>query len=122
MALEVNNLPMVMGFLEMARTFLRTEHTKKEKGDIVPNEVIGGSSTFRYRFTAARVYSTICTVGVSILEREQRFLFMPSYWNILTYNVIYLIFLFQLYLEGHFCVFIKIWLLSVMSFVSHSIL
>lgn len=78
MALEVNNLPLVMGFLGRARSFLRTEHSNKGKGDMLANEVIGGSSTFRYRFTAARVYSTICTVGVSILEREQRFLFVSS--------------------------------------------
>jgi hypothetical protein len=78
MALEVNNLPLVMGFLGRARSFLRAEHSNKGKGDMLANEVIGGSSTFRYRFTAARVYSTICTVGISILEREQRFLFMSS--------------------------------------------
>lgn len=70
MALEVNDMATVMAFVARARTFLRlneNEGSKEPRCDDRPS--------FLYRFTAARVYATVCTLCVSILEREHRFQF-----------------------------------------------
>lgn len=66
MALEVNDMPIVLTFLEKSRTFLRQDRSSNES-------LRNDCPSFLYRFTAARVYSTICTLGVSILEREHRY-------------------------------------------------
>lgn len=71
MALEVNDMPIVLTFLEKSRTFLRQDRSSNES-------LRNDCPSFLYRFTAARVYSTICTLGVSILEREHRFVLFCS--------------------------------------------
>ncbi|KAG0617281.1 hypothetical protein M758_5G178400 [Ceratodon purpureus] len=68
MALEVNDMTAVMAFLTRARTFLRID---QNEGSKEPRR--DGCPSFFYRFTAARVYATVCTLGVSILEREHRY-------------------------------------------------
>jgi Fanconi-associated nuclease 1 len=70
MALEVNDMTTVMSFVTRAQTFLcidQNEGNKEPRRD--------GCPSFFFRFTAARVYATVCTLGVSILEREHRFYF-----------------------------------------------
>lgn len=73
MALEVNDMANVMAFATKARTFLRSN---QNEGSIEPRS--DDRPSFLYRFTAARVYATVCTLCVSILEREHRFIFLPS--------------------------------------------
>jgi len=70
MALEVNDMASVMAFTARARALLRlnqNEASKEPRCDDRPS--------FLYRFTAARVYATVCTLSVSILERERRYFF-----------------------------------------------
>lgn len=74
MALEVNDMATVLGFVARAQSFLRlnqNDGSKEPRSDDRPS--------FLHRFTASRVYATVCTLGVSILEREHRFLiFLPT--------------------------------------------
>ena len=73
MALEVNDMTALMAFVTRARTFLRTDQNegcKESQRDDCPS--------FFHRFTATRVYATVCTLGVSILEREHSFPFLPT--------------------------------------------
>jgi Fanconi-associated nuclease 1 len=65
MALEINDLTKAMGFLERARIHLQMDQARNSSHN-------GTAPSFLSRFSAAQVYSTVCTLGVSILEREHK--------------------------------------------------
>jgi len=65
MALEINDLTKAMGFLERARIHLQMDQARNSSHN-------GTAPSFLYHFSAAQVYSTVCTLGVSILEREHK--------------------------------------------------
>ncbi|KAJ7549063.1 hypothetical protein O6H91_07G038500 [Diphasiastrum complanatum] len=91
MALEVNDLQQLIFCLEKARTQLSTDETDK-------TACHENYHCFLQRFSAAWVYTTVCTLGVSVLERERRYVeavellkqllsrrFCPrrrGYWNV----------------------------------------
>jgi len=65
MALEINDLTKAMGFLERARIHLQMDQARHSSHN-------GTAPSFLSHFSAAQVYSTVCTLGVSILEREHK--------------------------------------------------
>jgi Fanconi-associated nuclease 1 len=66
MALEINDLTKAMGFLERARIHLQMDQARNSSHN-------GTAPSFLSHFSAAQVYSTVCTLGVSILEREHKY-------------------------------------------------